>query len=187
MFDLLCLQVATTFFFQEGRTFFHFVRKSLDHQTILKWFKAYYIIYMTKHRFLSDDIAPQWKDIMRILVLWQCWPTWRLPTEEWFCIICSIWQWQLPDSRQHLHQFHLLSLCISTVHVCLHPSGSYYNHGICRDAERWGHQGCGPGLSKWVRQHTQTYSHARGKSKFTQVPYVEFSGTCALLGWFSCQ
>lgn len=30
------------------------------------------------------------------------------------------------------------------------------NHGICRDAEWRGHQGCGPGLSRWVQPHTHT-------------------------------
>lgn len=108
----------------------------------------------------------------------KCWLTRRLPTEEWFCIICFIRQWQLPDSRQHLHQFHLLSLCISTMHVCLYPSGSYYNHGICRDAERWGHQGGGPGLSKWVRQHTDILARTGKK-------YI-YSSTVRMIFWYLC-
>lgn len=50
--------------------------------------------------------------------------------------------------------------------VCI-PQAATKDHGICRDAERRGHQGCGPGLSKWVRQHTHTLTHWWDAAKFT--------------------
>lgn len=74
------------------------------------------------------------------LVFWQSWCTWGLPTEEWLCLIypqvltAFIWQRLLSDSRKHLHQLHFMSLCISSVRVCVHPSGIY--------REPWHLQGC---------------------------------------------
>ena len=49
--------------------------------------------------------------------------------------------------------------------VCI-PQAATEDHGICRDAERRGCQGCGPGLSKWVRRRharTQTWIHSLGE------------------------
>lgn len=50
--------------------------------------------------------------------------------------------------------------------VCI-PQAATEDHGICRDTERRGHQGCGPGLSKWVRQNTHT--RTQGYTHFTSI------------------
>lgn len=89
----------------------------------------------------------------RVVLQW-CWCSQGITHRGWFCLIYFIWQWLLPDRIKHLQH----SLCISC--VCLFASLRQLqdHHGICRDAEWWGHQGCGPGLSKWVRWHTQSHT-----------------------------
>lgn len=84
------------------------------------------------------------------------------------------WQEVLPDSTKHLHHFRKLSLCILPTRVCVCiPQAATEDHGICRDAERRGHQGCGPGLSKWVRKracmHAHTHTHFGSRADGMQL------------------
>lgn len=87
-----------------------------------------------------------------------CWVTWGGGRESPSHYIN--WQEVLPDSTKHLHHFRKLSLCILPTRVCVCiPQAATEDHGICRDAERRGHQGCGPGLSKWVRKRACMHAH----------------------------
>lgn len=80
------------------------------------------------------------------------------------------WQQVLPDSTKHLHHFCKLSLCISPTRVCVRiPQAATEDHGICRDAERRGHQGCGPGLSKWVRKRACMHTMRTGVLTHTHI------------------
>lgn len=60
----------------------------------------------------------------------------------------ATWQHQTPATVT----LHSVSACVWV------PRQLQDNHGICRDAEwRW-HQGCGPGLSRWVKLPTHMHT-----------------------------
>lgn len=153
--------------------FYCFLRERNIYIYFSLWENNNYIFFHMVVRYCQNGTALLIKGTTQLPVFWQCWCTWRLPTEGW-CLIhplvqaVSIWQTLLPVSRKHLHQFHLLLLRISSEFVCV-PQAATEDHGICRDAKRRGHQGCRPGLSKWVRQHTHGLARRETHTWFSSI------------------